>query len=75
MSEADQFSCRRVFGNLEGDVTGFKVADDEQVIVMKDGVALALHKLLGGMSLNAYREKGLSDDEGASLSRLCAVLF
>lgn len=70
-----RFNARRVFSDLDRNVATFVCEDDEQVLVIADGTAMALHKLLGRMSLVSYREHGLTDDEGSALSSLYHSLF
>lgn len=47
----------------------------EIALALPQDAALALHKVLGKLSLNELRAKGLSEDECGAIRDICASLY
>ena len=49
--------------DVNGNLDQIKIADDETCIIFSNESRIAVIKLLGSMSRNAYTERGLTDRE------------
>lgn len=60
--------------DIDGNLKQTKIEDDETCIVFSNESRVAVIKLLGSMSRNAYAEKGLSEREVHALEGLYYTL-
>lgn len=66
--------ARRILSDLDGRLDPATIKDDETCIVFENATRVALVKLLGGMSRDAYLGKGLNYQEVHALEGIYYML-